>query len=230
MHRRSFAILMLAAVAALAAGQARADLSVPAGFRSGSACTLMAQADTSAPDDAAAQPRVCPTGATALSSADLPLASPASTGTNGKPAVDSSRAFSTLGAPEDLAAADDLISSTPGQPGNATPAYRLPPPPSSTKLFLSAFASLGAWQILRSAKDFKLANVPAWYHTDAPARIGQAVPFDFQQFAMPLVFPAPAMAPLASHRMRVERIFEPLTFAHLTLPECRGPPMFVPSC
>ena len=54
-----------------------------------------------------------------------------------------------------------------------TIATELPPcRPGSAGLFLSAMISVGAWQLVRSAKHLNLAHVPDWYHTGAPDQIG----------------------------------------------------------
>jgi hypothetical protein len=62
----------------------------------------------------------------------------------------------------------------------------LPPLPGSAGLFLSAVLSVGAWQLVRSARHWHLGALPQWYHTACPDRIGHAVPFDFDMNVMPL--------------------------------------------
>ena len=54
----------------------------------------------------------------------------------------------------------------------------LPPLPDSASLFLSAILSVGAWQLVRSAKQFDMAAAPEWYHVDGPTQIGHATVFD----------------------------------------------------
>ncbi len=53
----------------------------------------------------------------------------------------------------------------------------LPAAPGSASLFLSAVLSVGAWNLVRSAKHIHF-NIPEWYHTGAPDRIGSTVAFD----------------------------------------------------
>ena len=46
----------------------------------------------------------------------------------------------------------------------------------SMSLFLAAFASLGAWQFVRSVRhaEFRLGHIPEWYHADGQTQIGHA--------------------------------------------------------
>ncbi len=54
---------------------------------------------------------------------------------------------------------------------------QLPAAPGSASLFLSAVLSIGAWNLVRSAKHLHF-NIPEWYHTGAPDKIGSTVAFD----------------------------------------------------
>lgn len=51
-------------------------------------------------------------------------------------------------------------------------------PPSSSVLFLSAFLSLGLWQVARSSRDLQFAHLPNWYHAGGPVQVGHATPLD----------------------------------------------------
>lgn len=62
----------------------------------------------------------------------------------------------------------------------------LPPLPDSASLFLSAILSVGAWQLVRSAKQFDLAAAPEWYHVEGPTQIGHATAFDLDMNASAL--------------------------------------------
>ena len=62
----------------------------------------------------------------------------------------------------------------------------MPPLPGSVRLVLSGFLTLGAWQLVRSARHPHWQIVPEWYHTAAPAQIGHAVLFDIDFATMPL--------------------------------------------
>ena len=63
-------------------------------------------------------------------------------------------------------------------PDNAAVVREIGAPPSSAVLFLSAFLSLGLWQVARSSRDLNLAHLPDWYHTGGPVQVGHATPFD----------------------------------------------------
>ena len=72
---------------------------------------------------------------------------------------------------------------------------QLPRTPGSAALLLSALVSVGAWQLVRSAKNLSLDHLPAWYHSGAPEQIGHAVAFDFYLAALPCcTFEQPAQA------------------------------------
>ena len=69
----------------------------------------------------------------------------------------------------------------------AEPVMReMPPLPGSVRLVLSGFLTLGAWHLVRSARHPHWQTVPEWYHTAAPAQIGDAVAFDIDFGTMPL--------------------------------------------
>lgn len=71
-------------------------------------------------------------------------------------------------------------------------ARELPPPPSSAGLFVSAALSLGAWQVVRSARHLRLGcgPLPDWYHAGAPMQVGHTVAFELNYTDMPLCFAA----------------------------------------
>lgn len=71
-----------------------------------------------------------------------------------------------------------------------TAQMKVPAPPSSLKLLLSALLSVSAWQVTKSAKHMHCA-VPDWYHSGGPLQVGHVTPFD-------LVFNSPALVPLDS--------------------------------
>jgi len=56
----------------------------------------------------------------------------------------------------------------------------LPAGPSSVAMFITAIGSLGAWQVVRSARGarFRLGPIPEWYHTGGPIQIGGATAID----------------------------------------------------
>ena len=62
----------------------------------------------------------------------------------------------------------------------------LPPAPGSAGLFLSAVLSMGAWQLVRSARDLNLGALPEWYHSGGPGRVGHAVPIDLNWTVLPV--------------------------------------------
>lgn len=79
---------------------------------------------------------------------------------------------------------------TGGGAGEQLPLRVMAPPPSGLTLYLSAFGSLGAWQLLRNVRKLHL-QLPSWYHAGAPAQIGHAVAFDFDfQFQLESAPPA----------------------------------------
>lgn len=72
-----------------------------------------------------------------------------------------------------------LATGTDVEPAAATPPgmTELPPPPSSLSLVLSALASFGAYQSVRSLKRLHLSHLPDWYHTGA-VQIGHVKVFE----------------------------------------------------
>jgi len=91
----------------------------------------------------------------------------------------------TVALPSDVAPADASL-------------RELPPAPSSMALVLSALATLGAYQGVRSVKRLHLNFTPDWYHTGGPTQIGHATPFDLEfggalpvcEFDEPVAMPA----------------------------------------
>ena len=105
-------------------------------------------------------------------------------------------------------------------------ARQLPPAPGSAALFLSALVSVGAWQLVRSARQISFSVVPEWYHTGGPAQVGHAVALDLDFGAMPLCrFAPPAPKPPDfSHTRREFRVrFE--AQHTVTVKPPRGPPV-----
>jgi len=70
--------------------------------------------------------------------------------------------------------------STPSPPGRKT--IVLPADLSSITMFLTGFASLGAWQFVRSARNgrFHFGHMPEWYHSGGPTQVGHVVALDLQ--------------------------------------------------
>lgn len=56
----------------------------------------------------------------------------------------------------------------------------LPASPGSASLFLSAALSIGAWQLVRSARQIHVGPLPEWYHPGGPGQVGHAVAIDLQ--------------------------------------------------
>lgn len=83
---------------------------------------------------------------------------------------------------------------TAGQGGMAdTAELHVPPLPGSARLFLGAMLSVGAWQVVRSARDARLGMLPEWYHSGAPAQIGYTVLCELHVNALPVCrFDGPA--------------------------------------
>ncbi|MEW6200328.1 MAG: hypothetical protein AB1601_16885 [Planctomycetota bacterium] len=83
----------------------------------------------------------------------------------------------------------------------------LPPAPSSLALVLSALASFGAYQGVRSLKRLHLGALPDWYHADA-VQVGHATPLrlEFDCSALPVcAFEQPsALRPHISYRISCE--------------------------
>ena len=53
-----------------------------------------------------------------------------------------------------------------------------PAGPGSFSLVLTAFGSLGAWRLGRSAKKFHFSSFPDWYHTGGPSQLGHSHALD----------------------------------------------------
>lgn len=103
----------------------------------------------------------------------------------------------------------------------------LPPAPSSMALVLSALATLGAYQGVRSVKRLHLNFTPDWYHTGGPTQIGHATPFDLEfGGALPVCeFDEPVARPAFTYRIPRE-ICSRLRSQFLLLTESpRGPPV-----
>lgn len=103
----------------------------------------------------------------------------------------------------------------------------LPPAPSSLALVLSALASFGAYQGVRSLKRLHLGALPDWYHADA-VQIGHATPLqlEFDCSALPVcAFASPSdLRPHISYRIPREHRspYSSAVFLPVTAP--RGPP------
>jgi len=97
----------------------------------------------------------------------------------------------------------DAIDGSESDEGNSV-TLDMPATPGSAALFLSAMASLGAYQLVRSARLLNLADVPAWYHTGGPIQVGHAVPLDLT-FTTPLLcsFEEPVGEPVYCHRVAI---------------------------
>jgi len=104
----------------------------------------------------------------------------------------------------------------------------LPALPGSASLFLSAMMSVGAWHVARKAGHLHLAQLPAWYHPDAPHQIGHSVAFDPLagfKFLPVCVFETPLVSeptPFPDTPRELPSRYESQHFLTLTAP--RGPP------
>lgn len=108
-----------------------------------------------------------------------------------------------------------------------TSVMTVPPAPSSLKLILSGLVSLGAVQLARSMRQVHLADLPEWYHTACPERIGDAVPLDLDHTTPPLcLFERPAIEPDRSLRPRPVLVaaWQPVSQTVVTLTAPRSPP------
>ena len=102
----------------------------------------------------------------------------------------------------------------------------LPPAPGSAALFLSALVSVGAWQLVRSARQINFSAVPEWYHTCAPAQVGHAVAVDLDFGAMPLCsFASPPVKPPDYYNTWRECRVRFAAQHTLTVQPPRGPPL-----
>ncbi|GMU34539.1 MAG: hypothetical protein HS101_19440 [Planctomycetia bacterium] len=71
---------------------------------------------------------------------------------------------------------------------------RMPPPPGSLQLVLSAVLSAGAWQLTRSMKQLHV-GVPDWYHSGGPVQVCHATPLDLAGGDLiPCIFETPHTA------------------------------------
>lgn len=101
----------------------------------------------------------------------------------------------------------------------------LPPLPGSATLFLSAMLSVGAWHVFKSASEWHFADLPDWYHANAPAKIGHTFVYDLCTADLPLCCfeTPPAERPVfcntwREHRSRLD------SQSFLTCIQLRGPP------
>lgn len=147
----------------------------------------------------------------------------------------SARTMATAGAPQSAvnwSAALDLSAPLKDRaewdrepPAASTEVRELPPAPDSHTLVLSAFVSMGAWRLLRTARHWQIAALPDWYHAEGPAQIGHAVAYDFQLFALPLCFPDDlSTGGGASYRIRPASIRVAVPLWCATIVDPRGPP------
>ena len=102
----------------------------------------------------------------------------------------------------------------------------LPPSPGSASLFLSAALSIGAWQLVRSARQIHVGPLPEWYHPGGPAQVGHAFPIDLQFapvavccFEQPISDPRPII-----YRPQRELRARPDSQSFLIIADPRGPP------
>jgi hypothetical protein len=106
---------------------------------------------------------------------------------------------------------------------------QLPETPNSLALFLSGLLTLGVGQVVRSVKDFHLADLPAWYHAEAPDQIGHCVVFDLTQDVLVLcIFDRPVVdltqsTPVA--HWREQRTKQPWQMNHCLVDLPRPPPL-----
>ena len=72
---------------------------------------------------------------------------------------------------------------------------KLPDDPSSLRLALSAFATLGALRLLRKARGIQFSHVPEWYHSDVGPGVHHTLAFPWPLTALsPQLFAGPAEA------------------------------------
>jgi hypothetical protein len=76
--------------------------------------------------------------------------------------------------------------------GKRNTVQRLPGAPSSLQLVLTAFGTLGAWQLTRSARKVHLSNLPAWYHAEGAVQVGHTTPLDLDFTLLPICCPETA--------------------------------------
>jgi hypothetical protein len=104
----------------------------------------------------------------------------------------------------------------------------LPPAPSSLALVLSALASFGAYQGIRSLKRLHLGTLPDWYHADA-VQIGHTTPLrlEFDYSALPAcAFESPSdLRPQVSYRIPREPCSRLRSQFLLVIEAPRAPPL-----
>lgn len=106
----------------------------------------------------------------------------------------------------------------------------LPPAPSSMALVLSALASLGAYQGVRSLKRLHLSFTPDWYHTGGPLQVGHATPLqlEFDHAALAIcTFDEPVARPAFAYRIPRELGSRLRTHCYLVVRNPRAPPVHI---
>lgn len=109
-----------------------------------------------------------------------------------------------------------------------TNVIELPASPGSMGLFLSGALSIGAWHLVRSARNLHFADLPEWYHSGGPDQIGHAVPFDLDLTLQPLcevLQPVCDDRPLSFSRWLEE--LRPPDVQFFSIVNSRGPPCSV---
>jgi hypothetical protein len=103
---------------------------------------------------------------------------------------------------------------------------RMPDPPSSSALFLSAMMSLGAWHLVRSSRDFHFSPMPEWYHSGGPTQIGHITPFNLDFTSIPLcLFDQPIQLRKVSLRWQRELSCRWSSQSQLSPKGSRAPPV-----
>jgi hypothetical protein len=92
--------------------------------------------------------------------------------------------------------------------------------------------SVGAWHMVRKASNLHLANLPEWYHPDAPYQIGHSVALDpmlgFEVLAVCLFdIPTADNRPILPQRMQRELPSRCESQFFLAVEAPRGPPSLV---
>lgn len=99
---------------------------------------------------------------------------------------------------------------------------------SSLSLLLSALGSMGAWQLVRSSRKVHLAQVPDWFHTGAPFRIGRSTVVDINGAGIVAFTIAPHDTPRPPVRLPAQRAQDRPALlslqSFLTVADTRGPP------
>ena len=104
----------------------------------------------------------------------------------------------------------------------------LPALPGSASLFLSAMLTVGTWHTIRKAGQLHLADLPAWYHADAPYQIGHSIACD-PSLRFELLAVCPFDVPPAAESVRSSDTTRELPSRYdsehfLTIESPRGPP------